>query len=205
MGQGKNADAFAELFGITYNIACKGAVSSAPILLTCRALPFTTVTHVLAQLAVSTQNEILRARKTIVEEFSELAPQIASGEEGWKTILADRASIPKLIAIIEPLLTGLIATTPELTERILRDVVVDIKADQVRKIPAEVGLQILAEAIDRTDKELIARQAQAVFFGLTEAVTKVLNRDQKKTDNESSSDDTASEPESSESETPNSS
>jgi len=204
MASKKNADAFATLFGVTYSVDYT-IEDGNTITLECRALPFTTVTHVIAQLAVSTQGEILRARQSLVSEFAELAPQIAEGEEGWKAVLADRSNIAKLIAMIEPLLTGIMSTTPELTERILRDVIVDIRAEQVRQLPIECGLKILAEVIERTDKDLIVRQAQAVFFGLVEVGTKVLNQGQKKTESESNNSDTPNEKELNESEQPNSS
>jgi len=192
-----NSDAFEQLLHDTYEVQC----STAGISLLCRRVPFTTVTHVLAEVATSAQAEVAEARRAIVAELKALSPDMARGEAGWKSILSSPEGATRLLGILLPVLTGIVGTVPYLLERFLLDVIVGATTDVVKHLSVEDGAVVIEAAFTRMDRALIGGQVDRVFFGLSQMINSLgkktsesdapkPNDDESPTDEEPLSDDT---------------
>lgn len=156
----ENKNAFLKLADATY-------VVDLPISegrLKCRHVPFTTVMHILSELVTNTHAEVLNARKIIAEEL------LRVGDVGGFAEALKEGGVGRFIGVFGPLLAGVVTAVPELVERLLLDVIVDITLPVVRMLPVEDGLTVINAAFDEMDKALLAKQATQLFFGLSKTV-----------------------------------
>ena len=140
----------------------------------CRYLPFTTVMYLISEIATSAQSEIVSARDMLVRELSSVIPKAAESADGWRSVLRDPDSVSRIIGVVSPVLRGIITAVPELTERVLHDVIVEVDLKVVRALPATDGLAVIATVFERMDKALLWEQLDKVFFGLKEMATRAV-------------------------------
>ena len=79
--------------------------------------------------------------------------------------------VGQFIAAISPALRGLAVSCPDILEKILLDVIVDARSEQIRLLPMDDGIVVLEAAISRMDKALLIKHAKNAFFVLKGMVT----------------------------------
>lgn len=162
-----NQDVFSAMLKATYEVTLTRGDESLPPL-TCRYLPFTTLMAIIADVAVSAREEIMQARRRLVDEF------ILGGVE---TALSG----DKIRETITPIIFTAVAQAPDLARRILLDVVVGLEPKNVVLFSIEDVFLILDSVLKTVDADKVAERASAVFFTAQGMVTKAVEA-QAKTD-----------------------
>lgn len=121
--------------------------------LKCRYLPFTTLTAILGEVAVSAKSELQEAKRRVVQDLI---------MTGAKAIPTDQ-----LTDIIMPLASAVLYDSPRLVTRILLDVVVDMDANKITLFSVEDVLAILDAVISRLDVNRVSEKARSIFTQAT--------------------------------------
>lgn len=128
--------------------------------LMCRNLPFTTLSTILGEIAVSAKSELQDARRRLLEDI------VNSG--------AINVNADQVIDIIMPLLSTVVYESPRLAKRVLMDVCIDMTEDKVLLLSVEDVVSIMDEVIKRLDVQRVAEKAKSIFTQATEIFAKTL-------------------------------
>lgn len=180
-----NDDAFATLLDSVYEVK----LSDADVVLQCRNIPFVTVMHIITQVVSGAKSQFTVARDDVFKAFQSVREDVTAGnaEASWK----------EMISALLPVFSGVIAMTPDMTERVLTDVVVGSRREIVRAISTVDAMAIFEAAFGKMDLALLATQLDRAFFGLKGAVDtmgKIMASDDSHQPKKSSSPDSTSQP-----------
>jgi len=118
-----------------------------------RPLPFTTFAHVLMRLFELTRGDAREIRDVLVDGLARLSA------EGKATTDDMRA----LFEMMTPVISRVVAATPEMAERIVLDVVMGSTEEHVRYMPLETVVAVIAEAVESVDQRLAVREIKRIF------------------------------------------
>lgn len=158
--QSINRDAFLALAKSTFELELP--VSNAVI--TIRRAPFSMVMRVIAELT-----QLIQAEATVYSAEVTAAFKGVMDAARKDNAAAAKSGVDFLFRVF-PAISGLVARVPGLLDTILLDVVVDASPSDIKNIPAEDAIEIVAETFKRMDKAVLARQVNSIFFGAAEVV-----------------------------------
>ena len=131
-----------------------------------RRMPFTTVLHVLSEVAAIIQMELSAERlRPALEHLEKVARDTA------------KTDIEKGLTVIErvtPIVYQAVINSPKLIQDILNDVLIDVPTEDMRYLAVEDGLAILHTVFSDMDKQVIAKQVVALFFEVTGVIKTAL-------------------------------
>lgn len=149
-----NNDAFTQLLDSTFSVTLKR--EGRDIALKCYSLPFTTLTYVMGMVMQSSREELIKARRVVIEDV------VAAG---FREIDTD-----KLRDIALPIFAAVSSEFPHLTTRVLTDVVVGIKEEHIGLLSVADVATIVDELFHRLDLERVAEKCNSVFSQAMELV-----------------------------------
>lgn len=147
-----NQQAYDIMLGTTFDVVLER--DGEEFKLQCRPLPFTTLMHVLGEVVISAQVQIVQARRTLMEDF------VNQG--------IDNPEPNQVIDIIMPIVSSIAVETPELVTRFLQDVVIGFKPEHQLYFQLEDVLEIVEQVLMRVDTQRVADKIKKVFSRATE-------------------------------------
>lgn len=133
----------------------------------CRPLPFTTLMSIIGDVMLSAHAQLTNARRQIMEDF------VTKG-------LGDMEP-NQVIDVMMPIVSSVAVEAPELIERFLMDVCVEMAPEYLKAFELEDILIIVEATLARIDIERVAEKARKVFSQATD-ITKVMMETQIKKD-----------------------
>lgn len=149
----KNKGFFERLVDSSFEVKCGelGVVH-------CRELPMPTLAYLITRLGTRISERVEDASVAISVALAKI------------TEFEDKTSVPAITTAFTsllPMFHGIVAESPELLQRLIMDVVIDMSEDEYDVLPVSVTLKILDESLKRLDEEDVADRLAAVFTSAT--------------------------------------
>ncbi len=169
---GYNDDVFARILNSVFDVQ----LPEAEVTLKCRRLPFSTFTWLLGKVAIQAGGAIAELREAFTKLIDTSSSDDLNDNDAEKSVdevakdIAEKKRQERDLAIDAglPVITKLIASSPELLERVLLDVVVDATTEHIRILSTTDALTIFADVLDKADLVVWAEKVRAVFSSATQ-------------------------------------
>jgi hypothetical protein len=129
----------------------------------CRDLPNTTLMALIKEATSAGREEIAQARAEFFAAMTEIA--VSSGDDKSEAVSAVDAQ--QALRLATPLLTRLVILLPNLSDRVLRDVIIGSTDQVVEMLSVVDATAIIAEAFERVNVDVVAENLRKVFHQAT--------------------------------------
>lgn len=153
-----NDNVFAELLQKTVPVTLPSIGKTVSI----RRMPFATTLRTLVDIAAIAQDNLATYKVDMDAAFAVLA------EEGKQ----DSERGLKFGARIFPVITNVIAASPEIINHILRDVLIGATDEVMAALPTEDAIAVVLAAFNAMDKDVVVGQVSSLFFGVAGVMKK---------------------------------